>query len=72
MEERIELRVRGGLLGILVGGTALVVKRGNRMYEVDLADTLFRGEAVIVERVLHPEGMVDKSVDGVDRVDGVE
>ena len=46
MIERIELRGEGGpLLGILVGGTALQIKRGARMFEVDLFGTLAQGRA---------------------------
>ena len=37
MVERIELRSASGtLLGILVGGTAIEIKRGLRLFEVDL------------------------------------
>lgn len=53
MIERIELRGEGGpLLGILVGGTALQIKRGARMFEVDLFGTLAQGAPMILERVL--------------------
>jgi hypothetical protein len=54
--ERIELRVRGTMLGVIVGGTALLIKKGRHMYEVDWSSTLLHGQAVIFERVLHPEG----------------
>lgn len=57
MQDRIELRVRGCLLGVIVGGTALHVKRGHHMYEVDWGRTLAEGAPVIFERVLHPEGV---------------
>lgn len=65
MQEQIELRVRGGLLGIIVGGTALHVKKGSRLYEVHWDRTVAEGVPVIIERVLHPEGRVDV----VDKVD---
>jgi hypothetical protein len=53
MEERIELRCASGpLLGVLVGGTAIEVKRGARLFEIDLHSTLLFGAPVILERVL--------------------
>lgn len=55
MGGQIELRVRGTLLGVIVGGTALIVKRGRRLYEVDWFSTLQRGAPVILERVLQPD-----------------
>ena len=55
MVERIELRSESGtLLGILVGGTAIEIKRGLRLFEVDLLGTLGQGRPVILERVLFP------------------
>ncbi len=51
----IELRVRGTMLGVIVGGTALVIKKGRRLYEVDWLRTLADGAPVIFERVLHPD-----------------
>jgi hypothetical protein len=57
MEERIELRCAGGpLLGVLVGGTAIEVKRGARLFKIDLYSTLLLGTPVILERVLVAEG----------------
>ena len=54
MEERIELRTASGsLLGILVGGTAVEVKKGQRLFTIDLWSTVTRGAPVIFERVLH-------------------
>lgn len=54
--ERIELRNEGGpLLGILIGGTALQIKRGLRMFEVDLFGTMAQGMPVIFERMLTPD-----------------
>ena len=48
MEERIELRCAGGpLLGVLVGGTAIEVKRGARLFEIDLFGTLALGAALV-------------------------
>ena len=59
MEERIELRCAGGpLLGVLVGGTAIEVKRGARLFEIDLRSTLLYGAPVILERVLEGPGVV--------------
>ena len=56
MPERIELRSDSGtLLGILVGGTAIEIKRGLRLFEVDLLQTLGHGRPVILERVLCPD-----------------
>ena len=56
MVERIELRSDSGtLLGILVGGTAIEIKRGLRLFEVDLPQTLGNGRPVILERVLFPD-----------------
>ena len=57
MEERIELRCTGGpLLGILnIATVRLEVKRGHRLFEVDLRRTLAEGIPVIIERVLHAE-----------------
>jgi hypothetical protein len=71
MEQRIELRSAGGpLLGVLIlGAMRLQVKRGHRMFEVDLLGTQACGEPVVFERVLYPDG-VDE-VDRVDEVDGV-
>ncbi len=58
MEERIELRCVGGpLLGVLVGGTAIEVKRGARLFEIDLYSTLVYGVPVILERVLEGPGV---------------
>lgn len=54
MDEPIELRVRGTLLGVIVGGTALIVKKGDRLYSVDWQATVMQGAPVIFERVLHP------------------
>jgi hypothetical protein len=56
MQERIELRCAGGpLLGVLVvRGVTLEVKRGRRLFEVDLRRTLEEGVPVVVERVAHP------------------
>ena len=60
MIERIELRSDSGtLLGILVGGTAIEIKRGQRLFEVDLLETLGHGRPVILERVLFPDDPVD-------------
>ncbi len=57
MDERIELRCAGGpLLGVLVGGTAIEVKRGARLFEIDLRSTLLFGAPVILQRVLNVEG----------------
>lgn len=57
VEQRMELRTEGGtLLGVLVGGTALEIKRGARLFAVDLYSTLVHGAPVILERVLYPEG----------------
>lgn len=55
-EERIELRGAGGpLLGVLLlHPLRLEVKRGHRLFEVDLAGTLAQGAAVVFERVLRP------------------
>lgn len=65
MEERIELRCAGGpLLGVLVGGTAIEVKRGARLFEIDLHSTLLYGTPVILERVLAGPG-VGRRVSGV-------
>lgn len=58
----IELRVRGTVLGVIVGGTALLVKKGCRMYAVDWFGSVQQGAAVIFERVLHPEGEADEEV----------
>jgi hypothetical protein len=60
MVERIELRSESGtLLGILVGGTAIEIKRGLRLFEVDLLETLGNGRPVILERVLFPDEVGD-------------
>ena len=60
MIERIELRSESGtLLGILVGGTAIEIKRGLRLFEVDLLETLDHGRPVIFERVLFPDEPVN-------------
>lgn len=59
--DAIELRVRGTVLGVIVGGTALEIKRGRRMYCVDLLGTLQHGEPVILERVLHPDNEGDET-----------
>ena len=68
MLERIELRCEGGpLLGVLVGGTAIEIKRGLRLFEVDLARTAVVGAPVILERVLAPEaesGLAASVADG--------
>ena len=62
MVERIELRSESGtLLGILVGGTAIEIKRGLRLFEVDLLGTLGQGRPVILERVLFPDEAVDSA-----------
>jgi hypothetical protein len=56
-DERIELRCAGGpLLGVLVGGTAIEVKRGARLFEIDILSTLALGAPVILERMLQVEG----------------
>lgn len=57
MEERIELRCAGGpLLGVLVvRDFTLEVKRGHRLFEVDLRRTLEEGKGVVVERDLRTE-----------------
>ena len=69
MDERIELRCEGGpLLGVLVGGTAIEVKRGARLFEIDLFGTLSNGAPVVFERLLEGVDRVDK----VDRVDGAD
>ncbi len=55
--ERVELRVRGCLLGVIDrGAQRLEIKKGHRFFEVDLAAALVGGSALILERVLHPEG----------------
>ena len=54
MVDIIELRGRRGLLGVIVGGTALVFRHGQERYEFDLLATLTYGEPVMIERVLHP------------------
>lgn len=71
MPERIELRSESGtLLGILVGGTAIEIKRGLRLFEVDLLGTLGQGRPVILERVLFPDeagnAMADTSTEVAD------
>ena len=71
MIERIELRSDSGtLLGILVGGTAIEIKRGLRLFEVDLLETLGNGRPVILERVLFPDEPVNSApcmeMEGVD------
>lgn len=50
--ERIELRCEGGpLLGVLVVRDGILeVKRGRRVFEVDLRRTLAVGVAVVIER----------------------
>lgn len=57
VEERIELRGESGtLLGVLIVNTMrLQVKKGKRMFEVDLPGTVLGRTPVIFERVLHPE-----------------
>ena len=61
MVDWIELRCEGGpLLGVIVGGTALLIKKGRHMYEVDWESTLMHGQPVIFARVLHPEGAEDE------------
>lgn len=54
-EERIELRVEDGpLLGILVPSTSVLeIKKGARVFEIDLPRTLAEGVAVVVEREFH-------------------
>jgi hypothetical protein len=65
--ERIELRCAGGpLLGVLVGGTAIEIKRGLRLFEVDLAGTQASGEPVILERVLAPESEGERRAESVE------
>jgi hypothetical protein len=69
--ERIELRSESGtLLGILVGGTAIEIKRGLRLFEVDLTETLGHGRPVILERVVVPDEPVTTTLhmemEGVD------
>ncbi len=71
MPERIELRSESGtLLGILVGGTAIEIKRGLRLFEVDLRETLSHGRPVILERVLFPDEAMNTAshmeMEGVD------
>lgn len=67
MVDLIELRGRRGLLGVIVGGTALVFKHGQERYEFDLLATLAYGEPVLIERVLHPANEEDEK-----RADPVE
>ena len=58
----IELRVRGCMLGVLrTGGTASVleIKRGSKLYSVNLTHTVAEGMPLIIERLLHPEGEED-------------
>lgn len=56
--EQIEVRSASGkLVGMLVGGTALEIKRGPRLFAVDLLALLHGGVPVVLERVLHPEGV---------------
>ena len=55
--DRIELRSDNGtLLGILViGGMRLEVKRGQRVFEIDLLGTRDMGHPVVFERLLYPD-----------------
>lgn len=63
MEQRRELRSESGrLVGILVGGTALEIKRGCRMFTLDVGGFSPECEVVIFERILHPD-MSDEAVD---------
>ena len=57
MNSRRELRSQQGhLLGVLVGGTALEIKRGAALYTIDLRSTVYGGVPVIIERCLYPDG----------------
>lgn len=50
MEERIELRsVSGHLLGVLIERGLIEIKRGRRLYLVDVLGTLGQGAPVILE-----------------------
>ena len=56
-DQRIELRCADGpLLGVLdLASLRLEVKRGHRVFEVDILATLRTQEAVVLERVLRPK-----------------
>lgn len=54
--ERIELRVSGTILGVIDrGAQQMEIKKGDRVYMIDLIAALVGGSALILERVLHPE-----------------
>lgn len=55
--ERIEIRVSGTILGVIDrGAQQMEIKKGDKMYMIDLVAALVGGSALIIERVLHPEG----------------
>lgn len=57
MDGRVELRSESGrLVGVLVGGTALEIKRGCRLYTLDVGALRAECDVVIFERVLYPDG----------------
>ena len=54
--ERIELRVSGTILGVIDrGAQQMEIKKGDKVYMIDLVAALVGGSALILERVLHPE-----------------
>ncbi len=54
--ERVELRVSGTILGVIDrGAQQMEIKKGDKVYMIDLIAALVGGSALILERVLHPE-----------------
>lgn len=56
--DRIELRDGSRfnrLYGVIVGGTALILKHGQTWTTFDLPATFATGRGVFIERVLHPD-----------------